>query len=97
MQAYVKTCNRFQRVGNLPKANDMPMSPILAVDIFDVWGIDFQGPYPLSFGNKYILVTVDYVSKWVEAIATKTNDARVVTMFFKSHIFTFWLPPHSHK
>ena len=73
MQAYVKTCDRCQRVGNLPKANAMPMAPILAVDIFDVWDIDFQGPYPSSFGNKYILVAVDYVSKWVEVVATKTN------------------------
>ena len=40
----------------------MPMAPILA-DIFDVWGIDFQGPYSSSFGNKYILVAVDYVSE----------------------------------
>ena len=41
----------------------MPIAPILAVDIFNVWGIDFYGPYPSSFGNKYILVAVDYVSK----------------------------------
>jgi integrase-like protein len=65
----------------------MPMTPILTVDIFDVWGIDFQGPYPSSFGNKYILVVVDYVSKWVEVIATRTNDAIVVTKFFKKTIF----------
>ena len=58
VQAYVKTCDRCQRVGNLPKVNAMPMAPILAVDIFDVWGIDIQGPYPSSFGNKYILVVV---------------------------------------
>ena len=77
VQAYVKTCYLCQRVGNLPKASAIYMAPILAVDIFDVWGIDFQGPYPSSFGNKYILVAVDYVSKWVEAVATKTNDGRV--------------------
>ena len=40
--------------------------------IFDCWGIDFVGPFPPSFGNKYILVAVDYVSKWVEAVATVT-------------------------
>ena len=54
VQAYVKTCDRCQRVGNLPKANAMHMVPILVVDIFDVWGIDIQCPYPSSFGNKYI-------------------------------------------
>ena len=47
----------------------MPMNPILIVDLFDVWGIDFmEGPFPMSFGNSYILVGVDYVSKWIEAI-----------------------------
>ncbi|GKB49458.1 reverse transcriptase domain-containing protein [Tanacetum coccineum] len=48
--------------------------------IFDVWGINFIGPFPSSRGNKYILVAVDYLSKWVEAKALPTNDARVVVM-----------------
>jgi len=47
----------------------MPLNPILIVKIFDVWGIDFMGPFPLSFSYLYILVAVDYVSKWVEAVA----------------------------
>ncbi|WZZ88473.1 hypothetical protein YC2023_117052 [Brassica napus] len=62
-------------------------NPILEVEVFDVWGIDFMGPFPSSHGNKYILVAVDYVSKWVEAIASLTNDARVVIKMFKSTIF----------
>ncbi|GJS49050.1 reverse transcriptase domain-containing protein [Tanacetum coccineum] len=41
-------------------------------------GIDFMGPFPSSRVNRYILVAVDYVSKWVEAKALPTNDARVV-------------------
>ena len=48
----------------------MPQLPILVVEIFDVWGKDFMGPFPNSFGNLYILLAMDYVSKWVEAIAT---------------------------
>lgn len=51
-------------------------------------GIDFMGPFPNSFGNEYILVAVDYVSKWVEAVATKTNDHKVVLKFLKSNIFS---------
>ncbi|RDY14337.1 hypothetical protein CR513_00616, partial [Mucuna pruriens] len=49
-------------------------------------GIDFMGPFPVSYGYAYILL-VDYVSKWVEAKATKTNDAKVVVNFVKSNIF----------
>jgi len=50
----------------------MPLNTILEVEIFDVWGIDFMGPFPSSFGNHYILVAVDYVYKWIEAIASVT-------------------------
>ena len=67
----------------------MLMNPILIVDLFDVWGIDFmEGPFPMSFGNSYILVGVDYVSKWVEAIPCKQNDHRVVLKFLKENIFS---------
>ncbi|XP_024015893.1 uncharacterized protein LOC112089147 [Eutrema salsugineum] len=56
-------------------------------ELFDCWGIDFMGPFPSSYGNKYILVAVDYVSKWVEAIASPTNDSSVVLKMFKTIIF----------
>ncbi|RDX79475.1 gag-pol, partial [Mucuna pruriens] len=65
----------------------MPQQPILFCEVFDVWGIDFMGPFPVSNGYSYILLAVDYVSKWVEAIAIKTNDAKVVVNFLKSNIF----------
>jgi len=48
----------------------MPLNYILEVEIFDVWGMDFMGPILSSRGNRYILVTVDYVSKWLEALAS---------------------------
>lgn len=47
-----------------------------------------MGPFPPSFSNQYILVAVDYVSKWVEAVALPTNDGKVVIEFLKKHIFT---------
>ncbi|KAL9237141.1 hypothetical protein vseg_011727 [Gypsophila vaccaria] len=65
----------------------MPQTGILEVEIFDVWGIDYQGPFPSSNGNEYILVAVDYVSKWVEALASPTCDAKTVIKLFKSIIF----------
>ena len=64
------------------------MNPILIVDLFDVWDIDFMAPFPMSFGNSYILVGVDYVSKWVEAIPRKHIDHRVVLKFLKENIFS---------
>nr|GEZ09499.1 reverse transcriptase domain-containing protein [Tanacetum cinerariifolium] len=55
-------------------------------------GIDFMGPFSSSKGNKYILVAVDYFSKWVEAKALPTNDARVVVKFLKSLFSRFGTP-----
>ncbi|GKF57217.1 reverse transcriptase domain-containing protein [Tanacetum coccineum] len=52
----------------------------------------FMGPFPSSKGNKYILVAVDYLSKWVEAKALPTNDARVVCKFLKSLFARFDAP-----
>ncbi len=79
--AYVKICDRCQRVRNVTNRNEMPRTNIIEVELFDVWGIDFLGPFPLSCGHKYILVAVDYVSKWVEAEAYLTSDAKVVMKF----------------
>ena len=89
---YVKTCNVCQRTGNISRKHEMPLTNILVCEIFDVWGIDFMGHFPSSYGNKYILVAVDYVSKWVEASALPTNDARIVCKFLKKNFTRFGTP-----
>nr|GFA01018.1 reverse transcriptase domain-containing protein [Tanacetum cinerariifolium] len=80
---FVKNCDSCQRQGKFSQRDEMPQNSIQICEIFDVWGIDFMGPFPSSRGNKYILVAVDYLSKWVEAKALPTNDARVVCKFLK--------------
>ena len=75
-------------MGNISRRHEMPLSNILEVELFDVWGIDFMGPFPPSFGNLYILVAVDYVSKWVEVAAFPTNDSKVVVKFLHKNILT---------
>lgn len=84
-----------KKTGNLRSKDQMPLQPILVCEIFDVWGIDFMGPFPVSFGNVYILLAVDYVSKWVEAKATRTNDAKVVSDFVKANIFNRFGTPRA--
>ena len=56
-------------MGNISRKHEMPLQGILVVQLFDVWGMDFMGPFQASFGNIYILLAVDYGSKWVEAAA----------------------------
>jgi hypothetical protein len=73
----------------------MPLNPILIMELFNVWGIDFMGPFRNSYGYLFILVAVDYVSKWVEAIACKTNDHRVMLQFLKENVFACFGTPHA--
>ncbi|GJZ26544.1 reverse transcriptase domain-containing protein [Tanacetum coccineum] len=88
----IKSCDTCQRQGKISQRDEMPQNAIQVCEIFDVWGIDFMGPFPSSHGNKYILVAVDYLSKWVEAKALPTNDARVVVKFLKSLFARFRTP-----
>ncbi|GJT51726.1 reverse transcriptase domain-containing protein [Tanacetum coccineum] len=89
---FVTRCDICQRQGKFSQRDEMPQNSIQVCEIFDMWGIDFMGPFPSSRGNKYILVAVDYLSKWVEAKAFPTNDARVVGKFLKSLFARFGAP-----
>jgi hypothetical protein len=57
------------------------------VELFDVWGIDYMGPFPKSRDTEYILVVVDYVSKWVEALPCRNVDSKYVKKMFDEVIF----------
>ena len=85
-------------MGNISRRNEMPLQGILVVQIFYVWGIDFIEPFPLSFGNIYILLAVDYVSKWVEATTYPINDAITVVGFIQKKYFEqIWSTQNNHK
>ncbi|GKE65485.1 retrovirus-related pol polyprotein from transposon TNT 1-94, partial [Tanacetum coccineum] len=75
--AIIVPTSQLGKQGKISHRDEMPQNAIQVCEIFDVWGIDFMGPFSSSRGNKYILVAVDYLSKWVEAKALPTNDARV--------------------
>ncbi|KAL4378577.1 hypothetical protein GQ457_02G027720 [Hibiscus cannabinus] len=93
--AFYKQCDKCQRTGSISKRNKMPLQNILEVELFDVWDIDFMGPFSSSFGNLYILLDIEYVSKWVEATTTTHNDAKMVKYFLKKNIFTHFGVPRA--
>ena len=94
-QSFAKACDLCQRIGNIGRRNEMPFTTVLEVELFDVWGINFMGPFPSSCGYKCILLAVDYVSKWVEAIPTSTYDAKVVLSFIRCNILSRFGTPRA--
>ena len=78
---FSKAYDRCQRDGGNSRKQELPLNPILVIELFDVWGIDFMGYFLSSHEMKYILVAVDYVSKWVEAIALANNEGMSITTF----------------
>ncbi|GKC55800.1 reverse transcriptase domain-containing protein [Tanacetum coccineum] len=88
----VRLCEACQKTGNISKRDEMPLNNIQVCEIFDIWGIDFMGPFSKSYKFGYILVAVNYVSKWAEAQALPKNDARVVITFLKKLFCYFGMP-----
>ena len=65
---YTRKCDKSQRMGQPIRTDEMPLNPQMALTPFDKWGMDFIGPIdPPSNGKSYILVCIDYLTRWVEA------------------------------
>nr|XP_009605430.1 uncharacterized protein LOC104099983 [Nicotiana tomentosiformis] len=90
-----KGYDECQWTGNISRRHEMPINPIQDVEVFDVCGINFMGSFVGLYGNKYILVAVDYVSKWVETVALPMNDAKGVIYFLRKNIFTRFGTPRA--
>jgi hypothetical protein len=84
---YDASCPECQRAGNISQRNSMPLKYNLPIDLFDVWGIDFMGPFKNSYEYGYILVMVDYVSKWVEAMPCRKASTEESITMIKNVIF----------
>nr|GFB07269.1 protein NYNRIN-like [Tanacetum cinerariifolium] len=95
-EGHYRACYTAKK-GKVSQKDEMSQNFIQICEIFDVWGIDFMGPFSSSKGNKYILVAIDYLSKWVKAKALPTNDARVVVKFLKSLFSRFAYHPQTSR
>ena len=92
---FCRSCVRCQRLGFLSRLHMMPLNSILVIEIFDYWEIDFMGPFPPSSGYLYILLVVDYVSKWVEVVPCQTNDNKTIVKFLKENALFRLGTPHA--
>ncbi|XP_048229048.1 uncharacterized protein LOC125369819 [Ricinus communis] len=82
----------LKRSDNISTRDEMPQTSMQTVEILDVWGIDFMGPFASSNGNKYILVAIEYFSKCLKAQAFPIDDARVICRFLKRLFARFGTP-----
>ena len=92
---FCQVYERCQLTREISRRDEMPQNPIIVCEIFDIWGMDFMGPFPSSYGNTYILVAVDYVSKWIEAKTTSTCESKEVAKFLKTNIFNRYRVPRA--
>jgi len=95
--AYVNACDACQSSGNISRRNKLPLNNIFEVEIFSVRGINFMGLFSSSFSNQFILVAIDFVSKWEEIVALPSNDARVVENFKEEHLYKIWYTTSNHQ
>ena len=85
IEEYVRKCDSCQRRGQ--KGGKGELNPIKVGKPFERIGIDFVGPLEKTRnGNKYILVTTDYLTKWPEAKAMKDATAENVIEFIYERI-----------
>jgi hypothetical protein len=84
---FIRRCGAYQRHRNINSIDVMPVTNNLQIELFDVQGIDYMGQFPKSKNYEYILVAVDYISKWVEAMPCRATDPRSTKKMFKEIIF----------
>jgi hypothetical protein len=86
-KSFVQRYSQCQRHVNINTRDALPLILNLQIDIFNVWGINFMGPFPNLEGCEYNLVAIDYVSKWVEALPRQATDAMHSKKMFHEVIF----------
>ena len=90
---FARLASIAKKLGGITHQNIMSLNPILVIEVFDYWKIDFMDPFPPSFRNLYILIAIDYVSKWIEAIPCRHNDHKTILKFLRENILSSFRMP----
>jgi hypothetical protein len=86
---FVRSCDGCQRMGKPVQRDEMPLQPKVLIEPFERRALDFVGPItPTSKGKNYILVCMDYVTKWIETKALPRATEQAVAHFLYEDIFT---------
>ena len=88
---FSRECLQCQKMGQPTSMDRMQDHPVLPLEPFQKWGLDFVGPIKPKAsrtGARYILVATDYATKWVEAVSLRDNKAASVARFLYKHIMT---------
>jgi hypothetical protein len=83
----VRRCASCQKHGNINAQDAMPLQNNLQIELFDVWGINYMGPFQRSRDVEFIFVAVDYVSKKVEALPCRATNSKHAQKMFHEVIF----------
>jgi hypothetical protein len=85
----IQKCHTCQTYNHKIRSHPDPLHPLVSLGSFSKWGIDFMTCNPLSArGHGYIIVVVDYFTKWDEAMPTFDNANRIIALFIFNHIIT---------
>jgi len=93
-EAYVRACDKCQRFSNIIRQPTEELTPMTAPWPFAQWGLDIMGPFPTAARQlKFLVVGIDYFTKWVEAEALATITEKNVRSFvWRCIICSFGIP-----
>ncbi|KAL2246834.1 UNVERIFIED_CONTAM: Retrovirus-related Pol polyprotein from transposon [Sesamum indicum] len=91
---FVRRCEKCQKFASQIHTHAVPMIPVPITCPFDQWGIDIIGPFPPARAQKkFVIVAVEYFSKWVEAEAvSKITEGEAINFIWKNIICRFGIP-----
>jgi hypothetical protein len=92
----IQKCHACQTYNQKIQSHPAPLHPVVSVGPFVKWGIDFMTCHPHSAGGHgYIIVSVDYFMKWIEAMSTFENTGKTTALFLFNHVIAHFGGPQA--